>query len=102
MPFALIVKSIESLKLIRLNWLKVKLSSNLLDESTRESIANTNEAVFPVPDWDWAIIFWGGSASRVGKAVSWILDGALKPIPEIKMEIFVITPFNKAGDTLES
>ena len=47
--------------------------------STRLSILKTNAAVFPVPDCDCAIMFWGGSASKVGRAVSCILLGALNP-----------------------
>ena len=39
--------------------------------STLESIDRTKAAVFPVPLWLCAIIFCGGSASRVGRAVSW-------------------------------
>ena len=39
---------------------------------TLESIASTNAAVLPVPDCDWAIMFCGGSANSVGKAVSYI------------------------------
>ena len=37
---------------------------------TLESMARTKAAVLPVPDWDWAIMFCGGSANKVGKAVS--------------------------------
>ena len=37
---------------------------------TLESIARTNAAVLPVPDCDCAIMFCGGSANSVGKAVS--------------------------------
>merc|ERR1719500_195168 len=33
------------------------------------SMARTKAAVLPVPDWDWAIMFCGGSARRVGRAV---------------------------------
>lgn len=41
-------------------------------------MAKTNAAVFPVPDWLCAIIFWGGSAKSVGNAVSY---------PEINLKI---------------
>ncbi len=51
-----------------------------MEASTLDSMANTNAAVFPVPDCDCAIMLCGGSANRVGSAVSWILLGALKPM----------------------
>lgn len=62
---------------------------NFFSGSTRLNIAKTNAAVLPVPDCDCAIKFCGGSANNVGKAVSWIFDGALKPIS--------YTPFSKFG-----
>ncbi|CAL1294678.1 unnamed protein product [Larinioides sclopetarius] len=51
-------------------------------------------AVLPVPLCDWAIRFCGGSAIRIGSAVSCIFEGLLNPIP--------YTPFNNSGRKLRS
>ena len=50
---------------------------------------NPSSVFISVPDCDCAIMFCGGSARRVGSAVSWILLGALKPM--------AYTPFRRFG-----
>ena len=50
---------------------------------TLESMARTKAAVFPVPDWDWAIMFynkgninesWTMLASNKFETLNWLID----------------------------